>query len=281
LAKRTEDRTETEYYTSGMIDMLRRPLALRVSYTKLDTYRTCPKKFKFIYIERGVVIPSEKMLIGQAVHSTLETWVAEGGEDLGDLMDMLAASCVAWRAQGEISEEEEQLARDMLIEYYDTFSSLDRGNIVGIEEPFELLVDNVLITGILDRVEWESPGVLMVVDYKTGRTSVSQAQAAKNLQTALYTMAAKQRWPEAEHIITKLVYPRLKKSVIHEFTDEQLATHMAAIRETAMEMRLDHSMPPTGTPPICGNCSFKYKCGWGKKMDKIWQGILRKRQTKA
>jgi DNA helicase-2/ATP-dependent DNA helicase PcrA len=262
-----------------LVGMLRKPYALRVSYTKLDTYRTCPRKFKYIYVDRQESIPSEKMLIGQVVHSTLETWVAEKGEDLGDLMDIYAGALVTWRKEGPISDEEEELARQMLIDYYDHLSAIDKTQVVAVEQPFELYIDNVCITGVIDRVEQDKSNVVTITDYKTGRSSMTQAQAKKSLQGAIYTMAAKDMW-DPPSVIMEFSYPRLKKSVIHEFSPADLQDHRDAIKESATNMRLDHGLRPSGTPPICGNCSFKYDCGWGKRMNAIWQGILRKRGQK-
>jgi CRISPR/Cas system-associated exonuclease Cas4 (RecB family) len=263
----------------GLSDLLRRPLAMRVSYTKLDTYRVCPKRFKFVYVERATEAPTEKLLVGHAVHAALETWVAEKGEDLGDLMDIFTACLAKDRQDGEISDEEEQLARDMLIDYYTELEKIDRGLIVGVEHPFELLIDNMVITGVLDRVEYEdeSRETLFVRDYKTGRYSISQGQAKKNLQMGIYTLAARETWPAA-HYITELVYPRLQKSVKHEFTESELDTLRAEARDITEKIRFDDRYKPTGTMYTCANCAFVMLCGWGRKQKQIADKVTAKRE---
>jgi CRISPR/Cas system-associated exonuclease Cas4 (RecB family) len=274
-----DEATRDDQRIAGLINLLRRPLAMRVSYSKLDTYRVCPKRFKFVYVERATEAPTEKLLMGQVVHSTLETWVAEQGEDLGDLMDIFTACLVTGRAEGRISEEEEQLARDMLIDYYGELEKIDRDLVVGVEYPFELLIDNMVVTGILDRVEYEdeSRDTLFVRDYKSGRYSISQGQAKKNLQMGLYTIAARATWP-AKRYITELVYPRLKKSVKHEFTEEQLDVLRAEARDISEQMRFDNRFKPTGTLYICANCAFVSQCAWGKKQKGISENITAKRE---
>jgi CRISPR/Cas system-associated exonuclease Cas4 (RecB family) len=269
-------------YLRPMYDLLGSSMAVRLSYTKLDTYRTCPRKYKFVYLDKKREPPSEAMLVGKAVHSALETWVAVEGKDVGDLLDIFTASVEAQRKEGEITEEEEELARTMLYDYFESISTIDVGLVIGIEEEFEMRLPGLIITGIIDRAEYldESKEVVVITDYKSGRSSISQKNAPNNMQMAIYTLAGKQIWPAKRHI-TQLEYPRLSKVIKHEFTDEELAKHVAQIRELAANMRFDTRLKPAGTPPICGNCGYKYMCGgWGLKMDKMWQGIKKKRGIK-
>ena len=268
-------------YLEVMYDALSVPLAIQASYTRLDTYRTCPRKYKHVYVDKEREPPSEAMLIGHAVHSALEVWLAVDGQDVGDLLDIFTASVESQRKEGDITVEEEELARTMLLDYYDSLASVNKDLVLGIEEEFNLLIPGVYISGIIDRAEYldKKKDTILVTDYKSGRSSISQQQAKKNLQMAIYTLAAMHMWP-AERYITQLVYPRLNKSIKHEFTLQELQDHIFNIQELGLNMRLDHRFKPTGTPPICGNCGYKHQCPWGKKMDKIWQGIKRKREAK-
>lgn len=260
---------------------LLRPLGVKLSYTRLDIYRTCPRKYKLIYLGREIEPPSEAMLVGKAVHSALETWVAEEGEDVGDLMDIFAAACEVQRALGKISEEEEESARAMLFDYYEQLSKVERSLVVGIEHEFELIIPGARITGVIDRAEYleEEHRTLIVTDYKSGRRSITEKQAKNNTQMAIYTMAAQGIWP-ADNYITELVYPRLNKSVRYQFTADDLRRHIEEIKEIALAIKLDSRFAPKGTPPICGYCGFNEQCGWGKHQNKMWQRIQSKRERK-
>jgi CRISPR/Cas system-associated exonuclease Cas4 (RecB family) len=186
------------------------------------------------------------------------------------------------RESGPISEEEEELARTMLYDYYSKLEAVDKSLIVGVEYEFELYIAGVKIVGIIDRSAYvdNTKKVLTISDYKSGRSSITQAQAKDNLQMAIYTMAAIQTWP-AERYITELIYPRLNKSVKHEFTKEELEKHIEDIRKTGLSIKLDKRFKPEGTPPRCGYCGFNTICGTGKFQNRIWQGILKKRQAKS
>lgn len=283
-----DERTEVreEGYSSipegliGLYDTAQYAFAMRTSYSRLDVYKSCPRKFKLLHLEKAVELPSEALLVGKAVHSALETWVAVEGHDVGDLLDIFSVACDVQRESGHISEEEEELARVMLYDFYSKLEVLDKGLIVGVEHQFELYTSGVKIVGVIDRASYtdDSKKVLLISDYKSGRSSITQAQAKNNLQMAIYTMAAMQDF-KAERYITELIYPRLNKSIKHEFTEDELAVHREDIRTTALDIKLDKRFKPTGTPPKCGYCGFNTICGTGKFQNKIWQGIVKKREA--
>src|SRR5439155_14754240 len=81
----------------------RRGDGLMLSASDIETYRTCPLKYKFARVFR---IPSEPTLnqrFGILVHQVLERFPAGAG-DMGMLMD------IAWRRGGfGVSDEERQL----------------------------------------------------------------------------------------------------------------------------------------------------------------------------
>lgn len=273
-----EIETEDDYLEC-LYEALIRPISLRASYTKLDTYRTCPRKFKYIYMDKLHEPPSEAMLIGSAVHSALETWVAVDGKDVGDLLDIFAASCEDKRLEGSISDEEEELARVMLYDYFEQLQTLDRSLIIGVEHMFELLIPGTRITGVIDRAMYldDKKETVMIPDYKSGRNSITAAKAKTNWQMGIYTLAAKQLWP-AKRYITELIYPRLNKTVSHEFTDEELNKIRSELIDTSTNIKLDSRFAPKGTPPICGYCGYNTICGWGKVQNRIWKGIVAKRE---
>jgi RecB family exonuclease len=219
------------------------------------------------------------MLVGKAVHSALETWMAVGGEDVGDLLDFFTASVESMKDEGPISTEEEEAARAMLFDYFAQLASVDKSLILGVEKQFEIVIGGARIVGIIDRIGYvdNNKDNIVLTDYKSGRSSVSQAKAKDNMQMAVYTIAAKALWPGAAHYTTELNYPRLHKSVIHEFTLEELLKHKREINELALAIKLDSRFAPKGSPPKCGYCGHNRYCGTGKFNARIWNAIQAKR----
>jgi hypothetical protein len=117
----------------------------------------------------------------------------------------------------------------------------------------------------------------MVVTHNSGRYSISPGQAKKSLQMGLYTLAARATWP-AKRYITELVYPRLKKSIKHEFTEEELDVLRAEAVEISTNMRFDDRFKPSGMMFTCFNCAYVTQCGWGKRQKQIAEKVNAKRE---
>ena len=85
----------------------RRGEGLLLSASDIDTYRTCPLKYKFARVFR---IPSEPTLnqrFGILVHQVLERYHQSGGHSIDELLGLLDAG---WRRGGfGASDEEQQL----------------------------------------------------------------------------------------------------------------------------------------------------------------------------
>src|SRR5205807_552046 len=75
----------------------RKGRGLALSASDIETYRSCPLRYKFARVLR---IPSEQTLhqrFGIVVHQVLERYHAEGGETLAQMQDLFEA---AWRRGG-------------------------------------------------------------------------------------------------------------------------------------------------------------------------------------
>jgi len=269
------------------VGLLTHRLRLRVSYTRLSVYEDCPKKYHFTYILSDREPPSEAMLLGSAVHSALETWMAEQGEDEDELLDIFSAAVARYRTEGEISGEEEETARHMLLDYYSQVDMpRERETVIAVEQPFSIIIGGLEVIGFIDRLNLSTVGegsdsctVLNIIDYKSGRSSITQAKAKTNRQLAIYTLAAREMYPGMNHYSSHFVYPRLNKTISYTFSTEELNNHIREIKKIGKDIRADNSFRPKGSPMQCAYCGHVRKCGYGKIQAKKWIGILRKRGT--
>lgn len=67
--------------------------------------------------------------------------------------------------------------------------SLQTRQIIGVEVEFDVVVGRAQIRGSVDRLEVTSSGEIYVVDFKTGASSVSHADALTNMQMQAYQLA--------------------------------------------------------------------------------------------
>ena len=147
----------------------RRGEGLLLSASDIDTYRTCPLKYKFARVFR---IPSEPTLnqrFGILVHQVLERYHQSGGHSIDELLGLLDAG---WRRGGfGASDEEQQLhakAEAALARYYDRTNAED-GEPVWFEKGFQFRMGAHTLRGRVDRVDRLPGGGYELIDYKTGK----------------------------------------------------------------------------------------------------------------
>src|SRR5947199_2100690 len=162
---------------------------LMLSASDIETYRTCPLKYKFARVFRIPAEPTLNQRFGIFVHQVLERWHAGAG-DMGMLMD------IAWRRGGfGVSDEERQLRvkAERALERYLERCRAEEGEPTWFERPFAFRLGPHLLRGRVDRVDRLPEGGYELIDYKTGRPK-SAAALREDVQLSLYAVGARQAW---------------------------------------------------------------------------------------
>src|SRR6476469_308252 len=171
----------------------RRGDGLLLSATDIETYRTCPLKYKFARVFRIPSEPTMNQRFGILVHQVLERYHAAQSAGLPTLLNLLEAG---WRRGGfSDSEEERQFrakATAALVTYHDRFRDED-AEPVWFERSFQFRMGPHLLRGRVDRVDRLPDGGYELIDYKTGRPK-TPAQLRDDVQLALYAVAASSAW---------------------------------------------------------------------------------------
>lgn len=192
-----------------------------LSYSQIDTFEQCPKKWTFKYVDK---IDFEEKNIsldyGSAVHKGLENAFIElktnnklSKDELLKLVQDLSTD-YQW---GDKNEELLSYAiSDMnrLIAYEGFYERVKDKEIVGIEDEFNLKIPSMFngdpidinIKGYIDLIYRDDDGKLVVVDHKTSNKKFDKNKRRNNLQIPIYFMAIKNKYGE---------YP---KSGIYNFT---------------------------------------------------------------
>ncbi len=230
-----------------------------LSATDIDTYRSCPLKYKFARVFRIPQEPTIHQRFGIVVHQVLERYHATG-EELGPLTDLHLLLDQSWRRSGfGDSEEERQLrqkATAALTRYYERAQS-DEGQPVWFERPFSFKLGPHLVRGRVDRVDRLPSGEYELIDYKTGRPKPAE-QLADDVQLSLYAIAAREAWGLDE---TRGVYHYL-------LDDEKVAisgdpARAEWIRTVAVEVAEGikaQEFEPTPSQRVCSWCDYRLVC---------------------
>ena len=165
------------------------PLPTSLSPSKVSSFKDCALAFRFSAIDRLPEPPSPWAAKGTLVHRALELLFWE--EEPGD-RTIEAALAKLDRARDEIlggdefgglglaSEEEAEFVADAetLVRNYFELEDPNRIRVIGTELRLEAPLGSLTLRGIIDRLELDDDGELVVTDYKTGKAPwIAQEQS--------------------------------------------------------------------------------------------------------
>ncbi len=237
----------------------RRGDGLLLSASDIDTYRTCPLKYKFARVFRIPQEPTLNQRFGILVHQVLERFHA-GDSPARSLPELLGLLEAGWRRGGfGTSEEEKQLqvkAEQALITYHERFQGED-AEPVWFERSFSFALGAHTLRGRVDRVDRLADGAYELIDYKTGRPK-KPADLREDVQLALYSVAATKAWNlEAAHQAYYYVLDDQKVPVDWSEDDRDW------IQDTVFEVAdgiLGQGFEPTPSYSACSMCDYRIAC---------------------
>ena len=160
---------------------------LEVSATGLTDYRACPYRFKAARLLglRGPVDAARGL--GTIVHEALSRFHDPAGEHEFDETALAGLIGACWDEEQfryrPIAKRCRQDARGFIANYLRHHGS--RGRALAVEQEFEMPVGGLRVRGRIDAIFGMDDGV-EIVDFKTGRSQPTKAQAAADLQLGIY-----------------------------------------------------------------------------------------------
>jgi DNA helicase II / ATP-dependent DNA helicase PcrA len=229
-----------------------------LSASDIDTYRTCPLKYKFARVFRIPQEPTLHQRFGILVHQVLERFHAH---DAGTLVELLGLLEAGWRRGGfGDSEEERQLrgkAAGALTRYHERFQS-ERAKPVWFERQFTFKLGPHVLRGRVDRVDLLPGGEYELIDYKTGRPK-SAAALADDVQLSLYAVGAREAWRlDASR---QAYYYLLDDEKVAVPSDEgDRAEWVCDVATEVAEGILSQGFEPTPSFAACSLCDYRLVC---------------------
>jgi putative RecB family exonuclease len=166
------------------------PLPTSLSPSKVASFKDCGLAFRFSAIDRLPETPSPHAAKGTLVHRALELlmWEQPAGRRSLDA----AVACLD-RAQAEVrgdpeyldldlgeeSEDEWRADAEQLVRNYFELEDPNEVRLLGTELRLSVEFGAVTMRGIIDRLELDDDGGLVVTDYKKGRAPDSSYEQAR------------------------------------------------------------------------------------------------------
>jgi putative RecB family exonuclease len=246
----------------------------RFSYSRLQTYESCPQKFQFAYVQK-LKVPLEgiEAFMGSRIHEALERLYKNVlmGKILtsGELLDFYGRRWeAAWHGdvqvvKSDFSPSDYRLQGEKALSlYHSRYHPFDLGQSMGLELKIDFNLDDEGLfpfTGIIDRLTRIDEGLWEIHDYKTTGTLPTQPDLDGDEQLAIYQAALEKFYPQARDF--ELVWHFLTFDT--EMRSKRTGTELAELRRTfidrikTIEAQREY---PTKVGPLCGWCSYKALC---------------------
>ena len=248
------------------------PLPTSLTPSKVASFKDCALAFRFSAIDKLPEPPSIPALKGTLVHKVLERlfWECEAGHrSLDAALVRLREEAAVFFAGAEWAEvggdSEAQAAflaeSEKFVHNYFKLEDPNKVNAMGTELMLEIKVGTMTLRGIIDRLDIDSNGDLIVVDYKTGRAPGENFENNKLGGVHFYAYLCEQilgRRPAR----VELLY--LKEPVRISATPSEQSIRAMSVRTgaiwTAVEKACDREDFRPKPSKLCSWCSFQAYC---------------------
>lgn len=248
-----------------------------LSPSKVSSFTDCALAFRFSAIDHIPQPPTIATVRGTLVHSALEGLLAL---DPGDRTPDAAASCLA-DAIGRLPDDPEwnELALDdaaaakfvadarTLVQRYFDLEDPTAVDAIGLELPVEhpLFADDpdrpVVLRGIIDRLERDADGRLVVTDYKTGRAPAEGYQQSRLTGVHIYALLCERIHGERPARV-RLLYlgsPAIVEAAPSDQSTRQIERKLVSIW-SAIETACEREDFRPKKSKLCSWCAYQQWC---------------------
>jgi len=248
-----------------------------VSWSAISTFRTCPLKYKFRYVDG---LPEESvssaLIFGSGIHSAIEQHFQAhlAGDPKPDLDALLFAYRSAWLphdpdaiqfGSSETRASLDTLAAKMLTAFLNSPAASVQGRVLGVEEE----IRGMLAEGVPDlygRVDLltEDSDSLVITDIKTTRSRWSAEQVEDSgEQLVMYAHVASEISPGKKIATRFLVLTKTKEPVIEEHVREvepaAVKRTLAGVERVWRAISAGNFYPAPSTVG-CAGCGYRAAC---------------------
>jgi putative RecB family exonuclease len=248
------------------------PLPTSLSPSKVSAFKTCALAFRFSAIDHLPEPPSPWAVKGTLVHRALELlfWEEQAGDRTVEAalakLDRAVPEVLDGREYADLpltAEERAEFVADaeQLVRRYFQLEDPNAVNPIGTELLLEANVGSLRLRGIIDRLELDADGELVITDYKTGRAPWEAYEQTHLGGVHFYAFLCEQVLGERPTRI-QLYYLADPVAIVSEPSDQSirgLQRRVGAIW-TAVERACEREDFRPNPGKLCDWCAFKEWC---------------------
>jgi CRISPR/Cas system-associated exonuclease Cas4 (RecB family) len=240
-----------------------------LSVSKVKTFKDCPAKFRYNYIEKLPRKTWDFHVFGQFAHSSLEffhDFIKDG--DIRPSNEIMTESFkLAAKEHDNATTAQKKEIWSMMNAYLNKMAQEQSDDvwpeITEVEDNFYIDIDGkVLLNGFIDRVQVDSDGVLHVADYKTTKNKSYLKNDFLQLQTYAYVKCLQD--PSLERVRVSYILLRHDfEAITKEYTRKQVMKIEDKFLKFAEDIGKEKLWRPS-TSKLCRFCDFLENCDEGK-----------------
>jgi RecB family exonuclease len=240
--------------------------------SKLAAFEDCPRRYRHTYVDRPAPPkgpPWAHNSVGASTHTALKNWYAlPPDRRTVDRLPMLLKA--TWVGEGFRDDEQQRAAFRRALGWLESYvAGLDpQDDPVGVERVVAARTRALALSGRVDRIDRRGDE-LVIVDYKTGRSTPDGDHARGSRALALYAYAA-QRVFRRRCVAVELHHLPSGTVARHEHTDESLERHLRRAEDTAADIATAERALAAGAAPDeaftptpgawCSWCDYRRGC---------------------
>ena len=247
------------------------PVPQRLSPSSVSAFKDCPLAFRFSYIDRLPEPPSAPASKGTLVHRALERLMCRPPAErtVATALDELAIARVEMADDPDLTGLELTDAEweafhaeaEVLVRRYFELEDPTTVQPIGLELKLSAEVGRITLRGVIDRLELDADGELVVTDYKTGSVPSEMYENARLAGVHIYAFLCERmlgRLPSKVQL-----YFLSKPEAIIARPSAQSAAGVerktgAVWNAIARACERDDFRPHPG--PLCNYCTFRPYC---------------------
>ena len=175
---------------------------LTLSPTRISAFLECPLKYKFLYVDRigkFYYRPKPGNAFGGTLHRVLQSFHEPGAEQ-ASVDQLIEDYRRAWVGVGYADTREEQefkAAGEQILRGYASLTPPEDVKTLFTEKMVKWDMGDFILAGRLDRLDEHPDGALEVIDYKSGRLSVTEEEVRDDLAMSIYQFVVRRLNPDA------------------------------------------------------------------------------------
>ncbi len=242
-----------------------------LSPSSFSAFKDCPLAFRFSYLDRLPQPPSAAASKGTLVHRALELLMLRDPQE----RTITHAVTDLDRARTELAEHPEFAGLDLTVDEWEGFHAdaevlvrkyfelEDPTTIVpiGLELRLAATIGTVQLRGIIDRLELDADGELVITDYKTGAVPGEKYELKRLSGVHMYAAMVEHAFGRRP-VRVQLLYLSKPEAIITSPSEQSITGVMrktdALWSAIGRACAKDDFRPSTG--PLCNWCAYKPYC---------------------